>query len=315
MSHASRASYESIRRHSKSFSLASHLLPAGARLHAVGVYAWCRRADDAIDLAPPQSQPAALRDLESEVAAVYAGASFADPVVSLFQQTVRERAIPMQYPRDLLAGMEMDLRGQRYESMESLLLYCYRVAGCVGLMMSHVMGVKDERALRHAVHMGMAMQLTNICRDVAEDWERGRLYIPEELLQPCGASGLARHLGEPFPDTARKPIARATARLLDDAERYYASGDRGLLALDWRCAMAIRAARQVYSSIGKEIRQANCDPLAGRAFVSRRRKIYLMLESIAASVAELPSRLGSARGIGASPPTWIVSFPRDVLPV
>jgi phytoene synthase len=315
VSHATRASYDSIRHHSKSFSLASHLLPAGARLHAVAVYAWCRRADDAVDLAPVESQPRALRDLESEVAAVYAGEPFADPVVSLFQRTVRERAIPIQYPRDLLAGMEMDLRGQRYDSMEDLLLYCYRVAGCVGLMMSHVMGVNDERALRYAVHLGMAMQLTNICRDVEEDWKLGRLYIPENLLQQCGVSGLALRLGGPFPDAARDPVARAMAHLLDEAERYYASGDRGLPALSWRCAMAIRGARLVYSSIGEEIRRADCDPLAGRAFVSRRRKVQLMLKAIATAVAELPTRLGSRPGVQSSPPTWVVSFPRDVLPV
>jgi phytoene synthase len=315
VSHASRASYESIRRHSKSFSLASRLLPARARLHAVAVYAWCRRADDAVDLAPVAAHAITLRRLESELDAVYAGDSLADPVVSLFQRTVRERAIPIEYPRDLLAGMEMDLRGQSYETMEELLLYCYRVAGCVGLMMSHVMGVRNERALRHAVHMGMAMQLTNVCRDVEEDWERGRLYLPDELLQRHGAPGLARDLGRPFPDAARVPVARATADLLDEADRYYASGDHGLPALTWRCAMAIRAARLVYSSIGREIRRAHCDPRAGRAYVSTPRKLGLMLQALAVTVADLPARRRHRERETLSPPTRVVSFPRDVLPI
>jgi phytoene synthase len=314
LSDAARASYESIHRHSRSFSLASRLLPARARLHAVAVYAWCRRVDDAVDLAPMASRTGVLVGLQAELATIYAGRRFDDPVVSLFQRTVVERAIPVEYPRELLAGMNMDLQGHRYESMEDLLLYCYRVAGCVGLMMSHVMGVKDERALRNAAHLGMAMQITNVCRDVQEDWQRGRLYVPEALLQHCGAPELARRLGGPFPDDARVPVARAIASLLDEAEHYYASGDRGLPALSWQCAMAIRAARLVYSSIGREIRRAHCDPMAGRAIVPAHRKAVLMLRAFTDSVAALPAHLDPPRRV-ASLPAMRVSFPGDVLPV
>ena len=309
MTDATRASYDSIQRHSKSFSLASRLLPAEVRLHAVSVYAWCRRADDAVDLESPERQPAALAGLESEVRAVYRGEAIGDPVLSLFQRTVEERVIPMDYPLDLLAGMEMDVRGRRYESMEDLLEYCYHVAGCVGLMMCHVMGVRDESALQNAAHLGMAMQITNICRDVEEDWARHRLYIPGELLGRHGAPGLADRLGGPFPEGARGPASRAVERLLVEADRYYASGDAGLPALSWRCALAIRAARRVYSAIGDRIRRAGCDPLAGRAFVSTGAKLWLILGALSSSVVEVPGRLARSGEPDPSPPGAVLGFP------
>lgn len=307
------ASYDSIRRHSRSFSLASRLLPPEARLRAVAVYAWCRRADDAVDLAGPETRRDAIERLGAEVRAVYGGEPIDDPVLALFQRTVWERRIPVEYPLDLLAGMEMDARGQRYDTMEQLLEYCYYVAGCVGLMMCHVMGVAAERALRNAAHLGMAMQLTNICRDVAEDWGRGRLYLPDDLLGRCGAPGLAERLGAPFPDEARVPAGRAIARLLDEADGYYASGDQGLGALSWRCALSIRAARLVYSAIGERIRRAGCDPLAGRAIVPPVAKLALVLRAMAASAVDAPRRLSGPRA-PPSPPSAVVRLADVVSP-
>ena len=321
MNEAIRACYDVIRVHSKSFAFASRLLPSEVRDRAVAVYAWCRRADDAIDLAGSDSQKEALAELRAELDQVYSGstaqpgATASDPALQMFRVTVAERGIPRRYPDDLLAGMEMDVRGQRYETLESLLEYCYCVAGSVGLMMCHVMGVKDEGAMRNAAHLGMAMQLTNICRDVEEDWNRGRLYLPEALLSRYGAPGLADELGGPFPEAARAPVARTVAHLLEEADRCYASGDEGLPALSWRCALAIRTARRVYSAIGGRIRSAGCDPLAGRAYVPLSGKLVLGLRSLAASGADLPRRLLLLQIGGASAPARLVSYPEDVLPV
>ena len=177
---------EIIRYHSKSFSLASRLLPAAVRRRAVVVYAWCRRADDAVDHAPPGYQLEALQRLRRELGEVYGGRQLDDPVLSSFQSVVRECGIHRAYTDELIDGMAMDVAGTRYDSMDTFLLYCFRVAGTVGLMMSHVMGLRDEGAVRYAAHLGMAMQMTNICRDVLEDWQRQRLYIPEELLAARG---------------------------------------------------------------------------------------------------------------------------------
>ncbi len=315
MSGATRASEESIQKHSKSFALASRVLPDEARVHAIALYAWCRRADDAVDLVPREEQEVALNTLSSELRDVYMDVALDDPILALFQQTIRARALPIRYPQDLLVGMEMDVRGQRYDSMEQLLEYCYYVAGCVGLMMCHAMGVKDERALANAVHLGIAMQITNICRDVEEDWGRDRLYIPDDVLTECGCAGLADRLGRPFPKAARYPVAEAIACLLDEAERFYRSGDAGLTALSWRCAMAIRTARRVYSSIGQRLRRVDCDPLAGRQYVPLSRKLVLLTASIVASMTELPTRLSRGSGSAVSVPTRVLSFPDDVLPL
>lgn len=315
MKASTRASQDSIRRHSKSFSLASRLLPDDARARAVAVYAWCRRADDAIDLAAPEVQKTALQELQSELRDIYLGGSFQDPVLALFQRTVMERDVPERYPQDLLTGFAMDVSGYRYQTLDSLLEYCYYVAGSVGLMMCHVLGVKDETATRNAAHLGIAMQLTNICRDVEEDWRRGRLYIPDSFLAQFGVTGLADRLGEPFPRPARIPVSGAIAALLDEAEQYYRSGDKGLPALSWRCAMAIRTARLVYSSIGGRIRDVDCDPLVGRAFVPLGQKLVLTASSVAVSIADFPRRLIRAGAPKPSAPQLVVRFPDDVLPI
>src|SRR4029077_20678003 len=127
------------------------------------VDAWCRRADDAVDAAGPEQQSAAVARLRAELAEVYAEAPLADPVLGACRDVVRACAIPQAYPAELIAGMQMDAEGTRYATLLQLHHYSYRVAGVVGLMMSHVMGVRDEAALRHAAHMGIAMQITNIC--------------------------------------------------------------------------------------------------------------------------------------------------------
>jgi phytoene synthase len=302
-----------IARHSRSFALASRLLSPGRRDEAAVIYSWCRRADDAVDLAPASGRAAALVRLRRELEQVSRGEPTGDLVLDAFADVLRIRRIPRAYPEELLAGMEMDVEGHRYRTMEDLLRYAFRVAGTVGLMMCHVMGVRDEAALSNAAHMGIAMQLTNICRDVEEDWDRGRLYVPDALLEDCGAPRLRDRLGGPFPRDAVAPMARAVGRLLDDADRYYTSGDRGLQALPARSALAVKAARLIYAAIGDRVRAAGCDVSAGRQVVPTRDKLVL----VARAVTDVAAR-------AARPPLWprparvpgrTLEFPRDVLPV
>ena len=277
--------------HSKSFALASRLLPADVRDAAVVVYAWCRRADDAVDMVSPEQGRARLAALRSELDAIYAGDPLDEEIPAAFAEVVRAREIPKRYPHELLEGLAMDVEETYYDSMPRLLLYCYRVAGVVGLMMCHVMGVRRDAATLHAAHLGAAMQLTNICRDVAEDWERGRLYLPADVLGQHGCEDLAQHLGGGFPEAARPGVAAATADLLDAADVYYRSGDRGMSALSVRCGFSVRTARRVYSAIGARVRAHGCDPLAGRAWVTQGAKLRMAARSAAASVASVPSEL------------------------
>lgn len=264
-----------IARHSKSFALASKLLPPGAREDAIVLYAYCRRVDDAIDSVAANEQAHALIALRVELASLYAGAPQPDPLLAALQSVIEQRAIPRFCFDDLLLGMEMDVRDTAYTSVAELLLYCYRVAGTVGLMMCHVMGVRDRAALEHAKDLGSAMQLTNIARDVLEDWQRGRLYLPNAMLAVHGASGLRDQLGHAFPESAAPAVSHATADLLALADGYYRSGDAGLRYLSFRCASAVYAARLVYSSIGTVLRRRGCHPLAGRAIVAKHTKLML----------------------------------------
>ncbi len=283
--------FETIRRHSRSFALASRLLPRGSRAAAAVVYTWCRRADDTVDEAASAGDAAAgLQRLRSELEGVYAGQPAADLALRAFAEVVRRHGVPRFAPEELLAGMAMDLDGYRYARMDDLLLYCFRVAGTVGLMMSHVLGVSDARALRNASHLGIAMQLTNICRDVAEDWERGRLYLPEELLARAGIGGLGERLGRPFPAEALPGLRSCVRELLGLASRYYASGDAGLASLHWRSALSVRTARLVYASIGRTLERRGHDPLRGRAVVSGGRKAALVGRAAASALAEWPRR-------------------------
>jgi phytoene synthase len=279
---------------SRSFALASRLLPRGARARAVVLYAWCRRADDAVDLAADADRAAAVARLAAELDAVARGVPPDDVVVRGFAALVRTSAIPLAYPAELIAGMGMDAAGVGYASIDDLVHYCYRVAGTVGLMMSHVLGVADDGALEPAAHLGIAMQLTNVCRDVAEDWALGRLYLPDALLRVHGAGELRAALGGPLPGSARAPLAHAVASILALAERYYASADRGLAALGAREAFAVRTALNLYRAIGHLVRERGCDVLAPRAVVPPLGKLAEVARAARDAAVDLPGRAARA---------------------
>jgi len=286
-----RCSQHVLARHSKSFALAGRLFPPGPREDAAAVYAWCRRCDDGVDLADPCQQTAALIRAREQLAQLYAGAATTDPILGAFQEVVRERQIPSCYPQELLEGLAMDVEFRRYETMDDLLLYCYRVAGTVGLMMCHVMGVADGRALRHAAHLGMAMQITNICRDVMEDWERRHIYLPDEVIGAAVARRLWERRGEPLPRELSGEIGSAVQRLLAQAAQLYRSGDTGMRWLSWRCALSVRTARYVYAAIGRVIESRNHDVWAGRAVVPVRTKLLHVTRAMTRGLLEAPSRI------------------------
>jgi 15-cis-phytoene synthase len=306
-----RRSQEVLARHSKSFNLAGRLFPPGPREDAAAVYAWCRRCDDAVDLSDPHDQAAALAGLHGQLDRLYSGQPIGDDVEDAFQEVVRERQIPSCYPEELLLGLAMDVEFRRYETVDDLLLYAYRVAGTVGLMMCHVMGVADPRALRHAAHLGMAMQLTNICRDVMEDWERGHIYLPDELVGPAVASELWALRGRPLPRERAPEIALAVQRLLQQAARLYRSGDAGMRWLSWRCALSVRTARFVYAGIGDVIHSRGHDVWAGRAVVPLGTKLGYVARAAAIGCLELPRRLACTTRPGL--PSVRLSFPDGVV--
>jgi phytoene synthase len=305
--------HRTIALHSKSFALASRLLARPYRDDAVVLYAWCRSVDDTVDLAGSEDPARAIERLRAELAGLYLEAAQPHAVLAAFRDVVVRRGIPREYPEELLLGMEMDAQSKRYASLQDLLLYCYRVAGTVGLMMCHVMGVRDPRALRHAAHLGMAMQLTNVCRDVREDWQRRRLYLPAEILAACGAPGLAGELGRRLPRESEEPLRRAIQALLLEADRFYRSGDEGLELLSWRSALAVRTARRVYAAIGDRIARQDHDVFAQRAYVPLANKLVIVLHTALRAPGDLLTELH--HGFSSAPLTQVVRFPGDVLPV
>ncbi len=256
---------ELIQQHSKSFALAAKLLRASARTRAEALYTWCRTADDLIDLAIDQhSAQTALLHLKQDVDAVYAGHAIHSASGDALRRAVEDCGIPRQYPEELLAGMEMDVNGVSFEGTEQLLLYCHRVAGVVGLMMCHALGISDDKALSHAAHLGIAMQLTNIARDIAEDWQRGRRYLPAEWF-----AGGPPEPGSTWDDTAWSDPLRTCLQI---AEHYYQSGAAGLKYLANRDRLAIHTAAKVYQAIGQCVVRLGYRPSAGRAVVSNWKK-------------------------------------------
>jgi 15-cis-phytoene synthase len=298
-----------LARHSRSFTLASRLLDAPQRARVATLYAWCRRADDAIDCGTEEQLPTRLAALRAELDSIYSGREQTLPLLSSLQRVLFEANVPAAYPGALLQGMEMDVERTPYGTLGELHGYCFRVAGVVGLMLCHVLGVSSDRALRHAAHLGIAMQLTNVCRDVVEDWHRGRLYVPDALIELPGEP-LRSRLGGPMPENASTALAAAVRRLLDEADALYRSADAGMGYLPLRARVAVRVARHVYAEIGAELRARGCDVFAGRTVVSARRKAALVLKSLFGTLRELPRALE----FRARPVSTSLKFPEDVLP-
>ena len=271
-------SHEMIRKGSKSFAAAAWLFDPATRSKAYMLYAWCRHCDDQIDgqelgfgsteLTTPE-RLARLDALRASTRDAFLGKPMSDPVFTAFQRVAREASIPQRHAMELLAGFEMDVQGARYPDLPDTLLYCYRVAGVVGVMMACVMGVRDKGALARAADLGIAFQLTNIARDVLDDAANGRCYLPASWLQEAGVP--PGHLAEP---ARRAAVFGVVQRLLDEADRYYLSARHGLKALPLRSAWAVATALGVYRDIGEIVRARGVAAWDQRAVVSRPRKAW-----------------------------------------
>jgi phytoene synthase len=252
---------------SRTFLAASYLLPRNVRDAACALYAFCRDADDAIDLAddPGRSHAQLLLRLD----AVYGGQPLTSAVDRAFAGVVAQYAIPRELPAALIDGFAWDAMGRQYQTESDLLAYASRVAGSVGVMMSLLMDRRAPAVLARAAELGMAMQLTNIARDVGEDARAGRIYLPRQWLSEAGIDPDA-WLARPVFDTA---IGSVVARLLTAADVLYARADHGIAQLPLSCRPGIRAARRLYAAIGEEVARAGFDSVSGRAVVPAVRKL------------------------------------------
>jgi phytoene synthase len=275
------ASRDSIQRGSTSFAAAARLFDPRIREDAYMLYAWCRHCDDEIDgqalghgaigLDPVLGRRK-LAELEDRTRSAMAGEPTDDTAFAAFQRVVQRHGIPAQHPLDLLQGFRMDVEGHAYRTLQDTLLYAYHVAGVVGVMMAQVMGVRDSATLRRASDLGLALQLTNIARDVIEDAKGGRIYLPADWL---GAA--AEHPTAVTDPANRAVVFAATERLLAEAEPYYASARWGLKALGFRSAWAVAAAHGVYRQIGLQVRARGPAGMDRRASTGALLKLALVL--------------------------------------
>lgn len=263
---------------SKSFFAASLMLPPRVRAPATAIYAFCRRADDLIDLG---GQPAAaMASLRQRLDDIYAGTPQPIDCDLALAAIVQSHGIPRLLLDALLEGFLWDTDGRSYETLAELEAYAARVAGTVGAMMALVMDTTHPQAVARACELGVAMQLTNIARDVGEDARNGRLYLPRQWLREVGIDPQA-WLQNPVFDTR---LAQVIESLLAAADALYLRAEHGIAALPRDCRPAIRAARLVYAEIGQQLRRNGHDAIARRTVVPKGRKLALMARASTAAL-------------------------------
>jgi phytoene synthase len=278
-----------IRTGSLSFHAASRLLPPGVRDASLALYAFCRLADDAVDevAGGAADKATAVLRLRDRLALVYRGQPVNAAADRAFAAVVEAYEMPRALPDALLEGMAWDAVGRRYGDLSGVLDYSARVAAAVGAMMCVLMRVREADALARACDLGLAMQLTNIARDVGEDARAGRLYLPEDWLRGAGLPPEV-FLADPRP---LPPVRAAVARLLAKADALYARAAAGVPALPLACRPGILAAGRIYAGIGAAVARAGHDSVTARARTTRAQKLgWLVQATLQASAMSLLPR-------------------------
>ncbi|HZJ53048.1 MAG TPA: squalene/phytoene synthase family protein [Myxococcaceae bacterium] len=296
------------RQHARSFSFASLLLFGARRRAAFALYAFCRRLDDLVDQGEGDGEPLPRRlararaliaglylerphladttrgPVDARAAAEPADGAWDAAEIAALHDTIRRFGVPEQPFQDLVTGMEMDVAGHRYASFTDLDLYCYRVAGTVGLLLCPVLGTSDARAAGAAADLGRAMQLTNILRDVREDLARGRVYLPEDELAAFGLSredltrGVVDDRWQAF---MRCQLARARA--------YYARAAAGVKWLTgFGAQRMVKLMGALYGGILADIEARGYDVFSARAHVPLGAKLRTGLATLVRPRTVLP---------------------------
>ena len=268
-------------RASKTFYWGSIFLPPPKRQAIWAIYALCRVVDDIVDeatdavvprvghLAGSTAPQRALNDWRNALERLYQGGSCdEDPIQRAWSDMLAHYPIPLTPILELLDGVEMDMSTNRYRTFDELYVYCYRVAGTVGLLTSAIFGYQDESALQHAVDLGVAMQLINILRDIGEDARRNRIYLPLDEMTRFGYTedDLMRGvINDSFRELMRFQMARA-----DD---YYQRSQPGILLLSADCRLAVRLSGTLYRLILDHIHLNNYNVFTKRASVPLKTKV------------------------------------------
>jgi len=271
---------EITRKHAKTFYMATRFLPNHKQRSIFAIYGLCRYLDDLVDeaedliLKKKISELDVVEKLEAfklKLVDTYRGSEQDDPILTAFSDTLNLYKIPLDLPLQLMDGVKMDLTKNRYKNFEELYDYSYKVASVVGLMTSEVFGYDNPKAVEHAVDLGIAMQLTNILRDVGEDLERDRIYLPQDELRKFGISEddlFSHNLDDRFTSFMQFQIKRAND--------YYISSDRGIPMLNKDSRLPVCLARENYSRILSKIEENNFNVFQRRAYLNSTEKLTMV---------------------------------------
>ena len=268
------------RSHAKTFYMATRFLPNHKQRSIFAIYALCRYLDDLVDeaedlLGQRELEPADIQERlstwKTQLVDAYKGVKHDHPVLMAFSDVLKRYDISIELPFMLMEGVASDLIKTRYNTFEELYSYSYKVASVVGLMTSEVFGYRDKSALTYAVDLGIAMQLTNILRDVAEDLSKGRIYLPQDELNRFGVSEqdlFNRTYSPEFLELMRHQVERARS--------YYNSADVGIPMLNSDSHLPVLLARYNYSRILDRIEENNYRVFEGRTYLNSTEKISIL---------------------------------------
>lgn len=268
------------RQNAKSFYFAAKFLPKEKQPPIYALYALCRHVDDEIDKAELRSEAesaAIVEKWKENLEAIYSGKENIDSrlstpdsrlVLLAWEDLLQTYKIPQNLPLELMKGVVQDTYIKRYQTFDELYIYCYRVASTVGLMACEIFGYEGKNTLDYAEKLGIAMQLTNILRDIGEDAEMGRIYLPKEDLDKFGVTEnqiLAKEFDEKFIELMKFEIERA--------RKYYRESEKGISQLNKDVRFTVLLALRLYSKILDEIELQNYDVFKQRAFTTKTQKL------------------------------------------
>ena len=263
--------------HAKTFYLASMFLPKKQQKPIFAIYALLRTVDDIVDLAEVKLTNGLITSDEiqkmldgwkSKLRACYNGKTDNDPIMMAWHDTLKSHSIPIELPLDLMDGVAMDIEFKPFETFDELYVYCYKVAAVVGLMTSEIFGYSDKQALEHAIELGIAMQLTNILRDVGEDVDRGRIYLPLEDLRRFNYSSeelMQKRMNDNFLNLMKFQV--------EWARGYYRSSEKGIPMLEKRSRFGVAISSVNYGNILTAIEKNQYNVFSKRAYRSFFQKI------------------------------------------
>ena len=263
----------SLQKYGKTFHFASQVFSSMMMSKIARLYQFCRFVDDCADLLEPELAKKTLTEIQRHIDSE----SVENPELTALINELESYGVHRSDLSTLNEGALFDVQEQKVGDQGDLLRYCYKVAGVVGLMVSPIIGVKSRASSVYAVDLGIGMQLTNICRDVLEDANNGRSYLPLNEVESCGLSiQIMSNKGE-----TPVNLKQLVKKYLDIADVYYTSAFSGYAYIPLRPRLTILFAGEMYRAIGTKLRKSDFAVLSGRTYLSKREKLWVCVKSLA----------------------------------